>query len=164
VATVVAGPHPLLRNLRPAVPGVQLSHVTISVDFVRGRHFDPMLNDLRIVADVEKVGARGYRATFDLHPDGRGFGTLANLLDRVAGKRSTAVTVDGSREMSVLVQAMARCARPFAYSAGRCGFEFFGAVPARCRACPLYDEERAMTMIAATRDDRIGSPGDANVP
>lgn len=141
-----------------------MRHVAITVDFLRGRRFDPMLDELRIVADVQRIGTRGYRATFHLHPAGRGFGTLATLVERVAGKRSTVVMVDGKRELSILVQAMARCARPFAYSAGRCGFQFSGAVPARCRACPLYDEERATTMIAASQDDRALSRGDATPP
>ncbi len=66
------------------------------------------------------------------------------------------VRVDGHAEMSVLVEAMTRCAEPFVHSSGSCGFKFSGAVPARCRVCPLYDDERALRMISAS-----GLAGDA---
>jgi hypothetical protein len=109
-----------------------------------------LLDRVNAVGSLEPLGGRHYRATFHLDPDHLGFGTLATLLETVGGKRSTAVEVDGYPEMNILVQAMARCARPFAYESGRCGFPFEAAVPARCRACPLYDEERALALIAAS--------------
>lgn len=113
----------------------------------------PLLDRVASVADLEMLDDRRYRATFRLSPDSRGFGTLATLLKEVGGKRSTTLEVDGYAEMNVLVQAMAGCAREFAYSPGRCEFPFAHAVPARCRACPLFDAERAETMIAASYEN-----------
>jgi hypothetical protein len=122
--------------------------VLVTVEFRKTPRLVRLVDRVATVAALEALDKHRYRATFHLDPDHRGFGTLATLLEVVGGKRSTVLRVDGYPEMVVLVQAMARCARTFAYSSRRCEFPFAYAVPARCRACPLFDEERAEKLIA----------------
>ena len=123
--------------------------VLVEVAFRAGPSLRPLLERIGTVGDLEWLGRHSYRATFRLDSERRGFGTLATLIGHVGGKRSTTVLVNGYREMQIIVKAMAQCAGPFAYGPGRCEFVFESAVPARCRACPLFDEERAEAMIAA---------------
>jgi hypothetical protein len=132
--------------------------VLVGVSFRAGPRLRPLLARVETVGNLESLGGRLYRATFQLDPDHRGFGTLAALLEVVGGKRSTVVEVNGYPEMTILVQAMAACARPFAYGPRRCEFAFESAVPARCRACPLFDEERTEAMIAASYAEDPGRP------
>jgi hypothetical protein len=132
--------------------------VEIAVGFRarRGRTTE-LLERVSGVATVREQAAGRWLATFILDPHGRGYGTLAALVDQVGDKRATTVLVDGEPEAPELVRDMAMCARPFAASGGRCGFPFTYSVPDRCRACPLYDAAQAEAVIAASyADDRAG--------
>jgi hypothetical protein len=133
--------------------------VKVRVAFRIGHAQGGLLDRVAQVADLEFLGGRQYRATFHLSPDGRGFGTVATLIDHTAGKRSTSIEVDGYREMGLIVKNMAQCAGPYAYSIGHCGFPFQKAVPARCRACPLFDAQEAEDRIAASYEARGGRSG-----
>lgn len=133
---------------RPSGVNLIRGIVTVTVEFQRPRRLGPLAERVASVAKVDALDGRRFCATFDLDNRHLGFGTLASLLQIVGGKRSTVIEVDGYPELSAVVQAMARCARPFAYSSGLCGFHYTQAVPDRCRACPLFDEERAQTLIA----------------
>ena len=122
--------------------------VEVVVEFRAGARFAPLLDRVSQVATLESLGGHVWRATFRLDAEHRGFGSLAALIEAVGGKRSSKILVNGYPEMTIVVLSMAHCAGPFAYSVGRCGFDFEYAVPARCRACPLFDNEQAEAMIA----------------
>jgi hypothetical protein len=129
----------------------------IGVEFAAFPRMSPSLTETRLVADLEWLGRRRYRATFRLGDQG-GYGTLAALLSAVGGRRATSISVGGSPGMLIMILAMARCAATFA-EAGVCGFAFSHALPARCRTCPMFDPERAQATIA-----RSSSAGMTSTP
>jgi hypothetical protein len=119
----------------------------------RGRRTAELFERVAAIAVVREAPAGRMRATFVLDATRRGFGTLASLLAEIGDRRSTTVWVDREAEGAGVVQEMAECARSFAMSPGSCQFPFSYSVPDRCRACPLYDAERAEAMIAASYAD-----------
>jgi len=86
----------------------------------------------------------GYRVQFVLGRDGRVYGSLARLLQRVRNWQATEV-YEGERLVSSYhAREMGWCASSQLGWFGECRFRFFYGVLPRCSLCPLFEVERAV--------------------
>jgi hypothetical protein len=87
---------------------------------------------------------------FHLHEVGQPYARAAQLLELVRGWRGTEASIDGQPEQLYVVQAMLWCAARWLRSRGDCGQRYWTEVFAKCRACPLFDPDRAAREIAGS--------------
>jgi hypothetical protein len=131
--------------------------LTVEFGPSRSKRFSKAVEEARGGAgDCSELELGRYQVRFVLDSDGRVYGSLGRLLQRVRSWRATEVYEGDQLVSSYQAREMGWCAAFYLSSFGECRERFgFGVLP-RCGLCPLFDSERAIR--AGIREER--APGE----